>query len=65
LAIEDQIPVPQFQGDDVVEGAVSLERRNTGFAVVIPIERIFDIMESDYMRRTLDAEIDKNLKATS
>ena len=43
---EDQIVVPQFQGAKSASADGGIDERNTGFAVVIPIERIFDILES-------------------
>ena len=39
---EDQIVVPQVQGNDPYP-EYSLDERNTGFAVVIPMERVFEI----------------------
>ena len=58
---EDQIVVPQFQNEESTDhnttsGAGKL---NTGFGVVIPIERVIEILESDdekeRIRRALEA----------
>jgi len=59
---DDQIIVPANQGDDARSGKPSLDDRNTGFAVVIPIERIFDVMESDDIKKALDGAIDRDLR---
>jgi|CXWL01.1.fsa_nt_gi hypothetical protein len=43
---QDQITVPQFQGDAVADG-LSVDERNTGFTVVLPFEAILDLVESE------------------
>jgi len=55
---EDQIPVPQFQEPKPFrEASAGFEERNTGFAVVIPEERLLEIIESDEMRKLMDGAI--------
>lgn len=46
---EDQIVVPQFQNDEAAEDHEGDRpgKLNTGFGVVIPIERVIEILESD------------------
>jgi hypothetical protein len=58
---EDQIVVPPFE--TVTEGTnePSLDERNTGFGVVLPIERLFEVMESDAMRRGMDDAIKRQI----
>jgi hypothetical protein len=65
-SIEDQIIVPQFQQssteswkEDSESDKLSLDERNTGFGIVLPIERLFDVMESELMNRSMDQAIDK------
>jgi hypothetical protein len=55
---EDQIVVPARQGE-TANPEYSLDERNTGFAVVAPIEAIFDIMESDIMKKSMDTGIER------
>ena len=50
---EDQIQVPKFQPAKTAGAggsSPSIDERNTGFAVVIPIERIFEILETPDMK---------------
>jgi len=62
---EDEIVVPTFQQPpqdkkpDEESNGLSLDERNTGFAVVLPIECLFDVMESDAMKEKMDRAIDK------
>jgi hypothetical protein len=49
---EDQIIVPQVQGQPVTDQP-SVDERNTGFAVVVPIERVYDIFEAPPLAITL------------
>jgi hypothetical protein len=42
---EDQIHVPRIAGEDQPVPEYSMDERNTGFGVVIPLDRIFDVME--------------------
>ena len=60
---EDQIVVPQFQTPDNFKrtGGATAEN-NTGFAVVIPIERIFEAMEAEDVKKQLDSVIEKRFK---
>ena len=53
---EDQIVVPKMQGEEP-QSEYSLDERNTGFAVVVPIEKLFDVMEASDTRKIMDAEI--------
>jgi len=60
---EDQIVVPAMQGDVGGSDEPSLDERNTGFAVVLPIERIFETMESDTLRKSMDDAIERLSKS--
>ena len=53
---KDQIVVPKMQGEEP-QSEYSLDERNTGFAVVVPIEKLFDVMEASDTRKIMDAEI--------
>lgn len=44
---QDQISVPQIQGEPQPD-ATSVDERNTGFAVVLPLMRIFEYFESEW-----------------
>jgi hypothetical protein len=63
-SVEDQIIVPRLQqsegsGDQLDENTeYSLDERSTGFGVVLPIERLIDVMESDYMTKAMDRAIE-------
>ncbi len=50
---EDQIAVPQFQDSNFKQTGGITAENNTGFAVVIPITRVQEIMESDLMKGTI------------
>jgi len=58
---EDQIVVPDQQtgSQEEIKEKFSLDERNTGFGVVVPIERIFDIMESDAVKQAMDRALAK------
>jgi hypothetical protein len=56
-SVDDQIFVPQTQGEEVTS-EFSLDERNTGFAVVAPIEKLFDIMDRRDVQKIMDAEIE-------
>jgi hypothetical protein len=63
---EDEIVVPTMQqsapdaGTDESESDnLSLDERRTGFGVVLPIERLFDVMESEAMKRSMDQAINR------
>jgi hypothetical protein len=63
---EDEIVVPTMQQSPKSKAqenkkldGLSLDERNTGFAVVLPIERLFDVMETDAMKKVMDQAIDK------
>ncbi|WP_210328495.1 hypothetical protein [Mesorhizobium amorphae] len=43
---EDEIAVPRFQGDPLRD-VERLEDRSTGFGVVVPIEKVSDVIYSD------------------
>lgn len=63
---EDQIIVPA--SSKLMEGTnePSLDERNTGFGVVLPIERLFEVMESNAMRRAMDDAIkNQNVNTSS
>ena len=60
---QDQIVVPQLQGE-VPGSEYSLDERNTGFAVVIPMERIFEIVESDEFNNQAIRSIEHRLKTS-
>ena len=61
---DDQISVPRFQEGKPAsadEGdPYSLDERNTGFGIVIPIERLLDIVESDAIQVPVKAEIQRS-----
>jgi len=68
---EDQIIVPQRQPATSRQGMptdpqqdYSLDERNTGFGVVLPIERMLDIMESEPVRKKMDEAIDRPQRNT-
>jgi len=54
---EDQIIVPQMQQVDESgrKDEPSLDERNTGFGIVLPIEHLFEVMESEGMRKAMDS----------
>lgn len=57
---EDQIEVPKFQGDNLPQrdgDDFSIDERNTGFAVVVPWERLLDLMEEDWVQKEADTAI--------
>jgi hypothetical protein len=58
---EDQIITPRHQGGSVTS-EYSLEERNTGFAVVVPIEKLFDLVETREMKKLFDEEIGRRNK---
>lgn len=47
-----------------LEKALSSDERNTGFGIVVPFERILEILESDDAIRLMDCAIDKFEKAS-
>ena len=61
---EDQIAVPQFQQRQGVRATSTTvpDEKNTGFGVVIPIERIFEIMELERMVKSFDFAHTERLK---
>jgi hypothetical protein len=60
---EDQIAVPQFQGDDArASSALSQDERNTGFTVVIPIERVTEVLEREPVKSMREDVVDDHLK---
>lgn len=59
---EDQIIVPQMQGDDFADKEPSMDERNTGFAIVLPVQNLYELLESDVMRKAFDAAIADHLK---
>lgn len=57
---EDQVVVSKFQSansDDDPQDTDSLDQRNTGFGVVIPIDRVLDMLKR--MQPSIKASIDK------
>ena len=54
---EDQIPVPQHESDEA-DARPSADERNTGLAVVVPMERILEIMEDPKLIEFVDGLID-------
>jgi hypothetical protein len=61
---EDQVLVPRFQesgsealDEDARDDEGSLDQRNTGFGVVIPIERALDIVERPDVRAAMAAGV--------
>jgi hypothetical protein len=63
---EDQISVPQFQTGSGAKAtsAASPDEKNTGFGVVIPIERVFDIVESDLVKKGIEASAESYFKSS-
>jgi hypothetical protein len=69
---EDEIVVPAMQqapgsggqNSDPESNKLSLDERNTGFGVVLPIERLFDVMESEPVRKGMDHAIDHRKDST-
>lgn len=62
---EDQIQVPQFQNEPLTERAKpSVDERNTGFGVVVPIERVFEMIESDDFKQEIDRAKQKLIART-
>jgi hypothetical protein len=55
---KDQIPVPKFQGDVDSDPGPSVDERNTGLAVVVPFERIVDMIEDKVVRDKMDPPIE-------
>lgn len=49
--VQDQISVPQIQGEDRPK-ELSIDERNTGFAVVLPFSAILSLFESDLFQET-------------
>lgn len=61
---EDQISVPKFQTDSrsaSAFGGASYDERNTGFAVVIPIERVLELFEDEGVAIQLEASAMRHL----
>jgi hypothetical protein len=60
---EDQVSVPRYQGqDDATTIRDSVDQRNTGFGVVIPIEHILDIVEHPEFQEKTRAKYDAEIK---
>lgn len=60
---EDQITVQQFQGaENFKQTAGTTAENNTGLAVVVPIERVFEIMETDTMKAKLRESVEFSRK---
>jgi hypothetical protein len=57
---EDQIQVTQ-EARAAGLGPLTADERNTGLAVVIPFERILDVIERDEVRQLLDRAVDERL----
>lgn len=64
----DQIEVPKIQGEDLPErdeDGAPIDERNTGFAVVVPWERLLDLIESDTLQKDADMAIANHLKSAN
>jgi Trypsin-like peptidase domain len=62
---EDQVLVSKFQttgSDDGPNDTDSLDQRNTGFGVVVPIDRILDMLNSKFIQESMKAGIEKHTK---
>jgi hypothetical protein len=61
---EDQILVPRVQqiadGTGDTPASPGIDERNTGFAVVVPIERAFDIVQGEEMKAALGHAIERH-----
>jgi hypothetical protein len=67
---KDQIPVPKFQGMGVdtesnEKPKPNMDAMNTGLGVVIPIERVLDIIEHPKMREILNRWADQHYSESS
>jgi hypothetical protein len=61
---EDQILVPQYATENAIEPdriSAGIDERNTGFAVVVPIERVFEIVRGEEMQTALRAAVEAHL----
>jgi hypothetical protein len=61
--LEDQIPVPSTEGE-TAKSETSLDERNTGFAVVVPIEAILDVVEGETALLVLDSAAAREARKT-
>jgi hypothetical protein len=66
---DDEALVPQFQSDpseweEKDTSELSPEERRTGFGVVLPINFIFGIFESEQMKKFLEQEVKAHRKAS-
>lgn len=61
---EDQILVPQIQGDPVDQAAdrpydpLNSDQRRTGFSVVIPFDRLLELAESSMWQNAMKASVE-------
>ena len=62
-SMEDQILVPQHQGDEIdISDKQSADDRNTGFAVVVPWERLLEMTETEWLRNDMNIGIDQLIR---
>jgi hypothetical protein len=55
---EDQIIVPQYDGDEILASEKdSADSRNTGFGVVVPWERLLEMTETPWLKADMDNAI--------
>jgi len=59
---EDQIPVPQIQGEETATERRSTDELNTGFAVVVPWERLIEIIESEPVEKEMNAVVNRRIQ---
>ena len=55
----DQITVPRLQQEPTTEAArdYSPDERNTGFGIVVPVERVMDVLEYEEVKNNMNAAI--------
>lgn len=51
---QDEISVPEFQYEELINGSVPLVERNTGIGVVAPLEALFEIVESSEFKKAVE-----------
>ena len=62
MSSEDQIQVPQHRGEEIGSSENTAENINTGFAVVVPWERLLEITETEGFGSHMDRSIEHKLK---
>jgi hypothetical protein len=60
MSFEDQIQVPQHHGEEIGSSENTAENINTGFAVVVPWERLLEITETEGFGSHMDRSIEQH-----